>query len=84
MKVCTGGCDPKPKPLSDYYRQPHGKDGHKNKCKECQKKHSKDKRRANLELVRQLDRLRCSTAAYKKYQVEYQRARRARLKQQKV
>jgi hypothetical protein len=48
------------KPLSDFYKHAQMGDGHLNKCKECTKKDANAHRQANLENIRQYDRMRAS------------------------
>lgn len=44
------------KPLTEYYKHSQMKDGHVNKCKECNKKDVAEHRAANLEKIRAYDR----------------------------
>lgn len=55
MKACYRCGDVKP--LVDFYRHPHAKDGHINKCKSCTK-HDVRKHRADHDSVREYDRQR--------------------------
>ena len=76
MKVCSAGCDPAPKALSEFYAKPRGKLGVNARCKSCVLKAQKARRAADPDLARELDRLRARTKAYRKYQTEYKAARR--------
>jgi hypothetical protein len=48
------------KPLEAFYRHAMMGDGHLNKCKDCAKKDVAEHRQANLEKVRQYDKMRAS------------------------
>jgi hypothetical protein len=58
-KICTScGIE---KDLEDFYRHDMMKDGHLNKCKDCVKSRVKSHRAANIEKIREYDRLRGRT-----------------------
>jgi len=46
------------KPLDDFYKHPRMKDGHVNKCKECNKRDVQQVRNGNVEYYREYDRAR--------------------------
>lgn len=48
------------KPIADYYKHSQMKDGHLNKCKECQKINTKNARDANPEHYKDYDRNRAN------------------------
>jgi hypothetical protein len=79
------GTDKKPcirckiiKPTAMFYEHPSMADGHLNKCKECCKKESADRRRANLGKFREYDNKRKECDKRKASRSEHSRAYRKR------
>ena len=66
------------KPIDQFYPHKQMRDGRLNQCKECSKKSATEHRLANLEKVRQYDRMRASMphrmAAAKKIQERWNKA----------
>lgn len=65
------------KELSEFYAHPKMRDGRLNKCKECTKLDAKFHRDANLEQIREKERVRHSLPASKARRVGYQKKSRA-------
>ncbi len=68
------------KPLSDFYRHKQMKDGHVNKCKDCNKKDVAEHRAKNIDKIREYDRARGSrqSASYtREWKMRYPKKYRA-------
>lgn len=69
------------KPLTEFYKHDQMKDGHVNKCKECNKKDVRDHRTKNIDKIRAYDRdrgNRQSLEDLQKYRKKYPNKYRAR------
>lgn len=66
------------KPLTEFYRHPQMKDGHVNKCKECNKGDNRENRANKREKYVEYDRARSQTKARKEQRKRHQLARRSR------
>ena len=70
MKKCFKcGCE---KPLTEFYKHAQMKDGHVNKCKDCNKADVKKHRSENLDRIRAYDRARGNRQDYE-YTKEYRK-----------
>jgi len=65
------------KPLEDFYKHPQMRDGHVNKCKECNKNDVTSHRNKNIEKIRAYDRARAKESDRIKATTEITRAWRA-------
>lgn len=69
MKICIS-CD-QPKPLTEFYKHPQMADGYLGKCKDCQKKNTKEARERNPEHYKKYDQERAGTDKRKRAVARY-------------
>lgn len=65
------------KDLEDFYPHPRMKDGHLNKCKECNKKDTNNRYYKDFDKIQKYEKEREQTDHRKQKKLEYQRKRRA-------